>query len=142
MLAFARQANVEVLFSFDDLHRVRSAPLTVRCEPQEALDRLLAGTGFAAQRSGSDRFVVTAAELRVGTIAGRLLTPAGGAAGGIRVVVGGSSLSASTDASGAFAIRGSAGRHAPAGRDRRPIPATRDRGSAGWRPAGSSSSTR
>ena len=106
LLAFARQANVEVLFSFDDLHRVRSAPLTVRCEPQEALDRMLAGTGYAAQRSGRDRFVVTAAELRVGSITGRLFTPSGGAAAGIRVMVGGSSLSVSTDASGAFTIRG------------------------------------
>jgi outer membrane receptor protein involved in Fe transport len=104
LLALARQANVEVLFSFDELHRVRSQAFEGRGEPQDAFDRILEGTGFAAKRSGRDRFVVTAAQVRTGSVRGRLLTPGGTPASGIRVVVAGSSASAVTDAAGGFTV--------------------------------------
>jgi iron complex outermembrane receptor protein len=106
LLAFSRQANVEVLFSFDELHRAQSAEFTGRCDPREALDRILSGTGFSAQSSGKDRYVVTAAAVRTGTVTGRLLTPGGTPAAGIRVVIGDSNLSSVTNASGGFTLAG------------------------------------
>jgi hypothetical protein len=58
LMAFCRQAKVELLFSFDELHGTTSTAVTGRLEPEEALNRLLAGTGFAPKRNGKGRFVV------------------------------------------------------------------------------------
>ncbi len=41
LLAFSRQAKIEVLFSFDELRKVTSTAISGRYEPEEALDRLL-----------------------------------------------------------------------------------------------------
>ncbi len=101
LMAFCRQAKVELLFSFDELHRATSAGVTGRLEPEEALGRLLEGTGFAAKRNGKGRFVVVQVA-QDGSIRGRLVNPDGTPAGGIHVVIPSTRLSTVTDPSGDF----------------------------------------
>jgi len=101
LMAFCRQARVELLFSFDELHQARSAAVAGRLEPEEALSRLLSGTGFTAKAKGRGRFVVTALDQR-GSVKGRLVTEDGGPARGILVAFSSLGLSAVTDASGVF----------------------------------------
>lgn len=102
LLAFARQAKVEILFSSDDLHRVRSAGVTGRYEPDAALVRLLEGTGFAARSSSRGKFVVTSARRPTGSVKGRLAGPDGAPARGIRVTSPDARQTATTDENGEF----------------------------------------
>jgi iron complex outermembrane receptor protein len=104
LLALCKQAKIEVLFSFDDLHRVQSTGVTDRYEPAAALDRLLQGTGFAARPNGQGKFVITSAAPPTGGIKGRLLAPDGAAARGVRVAVPGTRLTTVTDAHGEFSL--------------------------------------
>jgi len=101
LMAFCRQAKVEMLFSFDDLHKVRSEAVVGRLEPGDALRRLLRGTGFEAKENGRGKYVVTAAD-RVGSIRGRLVGPDGTGVPMVHVVITDGNLSAVTDDSGAF----------------------------------------
>jgi len=59
LMAFCKQAKVEMLFSYDELHKATSSEVVGSLEPDEALERLLKGTGFEARRNGSGRYVVT-----------------------------------------------------------------------------------
>ncbi|MBA4136278.1 MAG: hypothetical protein C0518_03055 [Opitutus sp.] len=61
LMALARQSDVEVVFLYDDLKRVQSPALHGEFEPEEALRRLLEGTGFAARSAAAGRFVVVPA---------------------------------------------------------------------------------
>ena len=103
LMAFCRQTGVELLFSFDELRRATSSPVAGRLEPEEALARLLEGTGFAAKRNGKDRFVLVQVA-QDGSIRGRLLNPDGSPAAGIHVVIPSTTLSTVSDASGGFAF--------------------------------------
>jgi iron complex outermembrane receptor protein len=60
VLAVAQQADVEVLFKYAELDRVRSTAIDGRFEPADALAALLHGTGFVAQPNGRGTFVVVA----------------------------------------------------------------------------------
>jgi hypothetical protein len=60
LLAFSKQAAVEVLFSYDELRRVRSNAVVGEFEPEAALAALLKGTGFNATRDGNGKFLVAA----------------------------------------------------------------------------------
>lgn len=102
LLAFSRQAKVELLFPFDELHKVESAEVTGRHEPEEALRRLLEGTGFTAQPDGHGKFVVTPLPPPTGSIRGRLLAPDGSAARGVRVTIPPVHLAGVTDENGGF----------------------------------------
>jgi iron complex outermembrane recepter protein len=101
LMALCRQANIELLFSFDELHQVRSAAVAGRMEPQEALRQLLAGTGFVAARGPNGRFVVTPAE-PFGSIRGELRAPAGAAIADARVLIPALRLSAPVHPDGSF----------------------------------------
>ncbi|MEI7551670.1 MAG: STN domain-containing protein, partial [Verrucomicrobiota bacterium] len=59
LLAFSRQAGIEVLFSYDGLMQVSSPTVSGRLEPEEALSRLLRDTGFLARRNSRGKFTVT-----------------------------------------------------------------------------------
>jgi iron complex outermembrane recepter protein len=61
LLAFAKQSGVDVLFSAADLKKVRANEVKGEFEPDAALARLLAGTGFAGQRDAAGKFVIAAA---------------------------------------------------------------------------------
>ena len=101
LMSFCRQAKAELLFSFDELHQVRSSPVSGPHEPEEALRMILEGTGFAATQKGAGRFVVTPVENK-GSIKGRLLAADGSGAKDLHVIITGKELSAATDPSGQF----------------------------------------
>jgi len=101
LMAFCKQARVELLFSFDELHRTRSTAVQGRLEPEEALNRLLKGTGYAAVKNAKGKFVVVQL-VQKGSIRGSLLTPDGSAAERIRVTVPSIGLAAATDKLGCF----------------------------------------
>lgn len=102
LLEFSRQAQAEVLFSFDQLRAVQSAAVAGELEPAEALDRLLAGTGFSARRTGRGKFVVTVAQPTSGAVQGRLLQPDGQPAAHVLVTLGGTGPTTRTDEDGRF----------------------------------------
>lgn len=102
LLAFSRQAKVEVFFSFDELRKARSVALVGRFEPEEALNRMLKGTGFVARRNGNGKFVVARIAPSTASIRGHLETPEGRAVADARVLIPDARLAATTDAAGAF----------------------------------------
>src|SRR4051812_20399154 len=59
LLAFSRQAQVEVLYSYDALRPVTTDAVIGSYEPEDALNRLLKSTGFMARRKQPGKFVVT-----------------------------------------------------------------------------------
>ncbi|MGA2016885.1 MAG: carboxypeptidase regulatory-like domain-containing protein [Opitutaceae bacterium] len=102
LMAFCKQARIEVLFSYDELRKATSAEVAGRMEPEEALERLLNGTGFEARPNGRGRYVVTPVAQPKGSIRGRLLTAAGAGARGIHVVISSLRTAVVTDRDGAF----------------------------------------
>ena len=102
LLAFSRQAKAEVLFSFDELARVRAGAVTGRFEPQDAIARLLHGTGFIARPNRLGKFVVTALTPSTGIIRGRVLLPDGRAQAGFIVRLSAGDRSTPTDEKGNF----------------------------------------
>jgi iron complex outermembrane receptor protein len=102
LMTFCRQADVQLLFSYDELHRQTSAEVKGRLEPEEALDRLLGGTGFTAKQNGKGRFVVV--HLVDGAIRGRLENPDGSPASDVRILIPTTHLSTVTDGAGSFAF--------------------------------------
>lgn len=61
LMVLTRQSDLEVVFLYEDLKRVQSPALRGEFEPEQALERLLAGTGFAARAATAGRFVVVPA---------------------------------------------------------------------------------
>ena len=105
LMAFCRQADVQLLFPFDELHGRTSSEVAGAFEPGDALKRLLAGTGYEARRNAEGRFmVVRAAE--EGSVSGRLRMPDGSPARGAHVVVAALKRSAACDADGRFVLAG------------------------------------
>jgi len=104
LLALCKQTKIEVLFSFDDLHRVQSTAVIGRYEPAAALNRLLQDTGFAARPIGRGKYAIAPVAPPTGGIRGRLFAPDGAAARGVRVAVPGTRLAATTDARGEFSL--------------------------------------
>ncbi|MBI2513721.1 MAG: TonB-dependent receptor [Opitutae bacterium] len=104
LLAFSQQAHVEVLFAFDELNIVHAHALDGTLEPDVALARLLAESGFAAFRYSGDKYVVRSVRQAAGTITGRLLLATSEPAAGVTVALAGTRLSAVTDASGHFSF--------------------------------------
>jgi len=102
LLAFARQAKVEILFSYDDLRTVRSIEVIGRYEPEEALSRLLRDTGFLARRNEKGKFVIMRATRPTGSIRGRLLGSDGRPAGGVRVTIPQADQATATDDRGEY----------------------------------------
>jgi iron complex outermembrane receptor protein len=87
VVAFSQQAKAEVLFPADELRQVQSASVSGDYEPEQALTRILGDTGFYARRSTQGKFVVTRATEPTGSLKGKLLSPDGSPAVGVRVVV-------------------------------------------------------
>lgn len=102
LLAFSKQAGVDVLFSFDELHRVQSVATQGRFEAEEALSHLLQHTGYMARRNGRGKYVVTLAARPTGSIKGRLFHPDGSPASGIHVAIDDTTITAVTDDKGFF----------------------------------------
>lgn len=104
LLAFSKQAKVDVLFSFDDLRQVQSQPVIGRYEPVDALTLLLRDTGFIAQRNGDAKFIVTRAEPRSGSIKGRLVTTDGLPIRSAQVAIAHTSLGTVTNDNGEYEL--------------------------------------
>ncbi len=106
LLVFSQQAQIEVLFSFDELQRARSTAVNGALEPAEALARLLSGTGFVARRNPAGKFVATRISPPAGAIRGRLLTAGEQPARGVAVVIPGTTHQATSDRFGGFLLTG------------------------------------
>lgn len=104
LLAFSKQTQIDVLFSFDELRKVQSQAVRGRFEPEAALALLLEGTGFAAQPIGKGKFVVRAHQPPRGAIRGRLLRPDGAPARRVSVAALGTRQAATTDSDGDFTL--------------------------------------
>ena len=104
LLAFSKQAKIEVLFSFDDLTQAQANAVVGRYEPMAAIVALLRGSGFVARRNGAEKFVVMAATAPAGSIRGRLLAPDGVPAPVVRVRLNRLRSSTLTDAKGEFSF--------------------------------------
>ena len=102
LLAFSSQAQVEVLFSFDELQSANSPAVQGRFEPEDALSRLLHDTGFAASRSLPGKFIVARTARPTGALSGRIVTSAGQPARGLTVALADTRLRTATDEKGAF----------------------------------------
>jgi outer membrane receptor protein involved in Fe transport len=101
-MAFCKQANVQLLFSYEDLHRKTSTEVEGPLEPEDALNQLLGGTGFTAKQNGRGRFVVV--QLVDGSIRGRLTFADGSPAADVRIIIPTTHLSTFTDGTGEFAF--------------------------------------
>jgi hypothetical protein len=75
LIAFARQAEVEILFASAELGKVSAADVHGSYEPEQALALLLAGTGFTASRDAAGKFVVIAAAKPTTADAGKADVP-------------------------------------------------------------------
>ncbi|PTX98975.1 TonB-dependent receptor plug domain-containing protein [Opitutus sp. ER46] len=104
LLAFAKQAKVEILFSYEDLRRVQCQAVVGRFEPREALERLLRGTGFTARQAAENRWIITGAAPPSGTIQGTIRAPDGSSARRVRVLLPALQRTLETDAHGNFAL--------------------------------------
>ena len=104
LLAFSQQARVEVLYAYDDLKSVPVAALVGRYEPEEALNRLLQNTGFAARRNLRGKFVVTHSSHPTGSVTGRVVSQSGEPARGVTVALAATRLRVVTDDSGTFVL--------------------------------------
>ncbi len=112
LLAFSKQTKIEVLFSFSALRTQKSTAVTGRFEPEDALKRLLEGTGFIAKRNGTEKFVITPDTRKSGAIRGRLLAPDGNPARDVRVTLLSTRQAVLTGENGEFAFpRVEAGTH-------------------------------
>jgi iron complex outermembrane receptor protein len=58
LMLLAKQANVQVLFSHNELKNVKAPEVIGELEPADALAKLLAGTGYAATEQGPKKFLV------------------------------------------------------------------------------------
>lgn len=102
LLAFSQQAKAEVLFSINDVDQTQAGAVIGRYEIEDALARLLHGTGFTARRNSRGKFVVSALAPAAGVVCGRLLLPDGSTLPGLKVRLAGTDQSAVTDEQGNF----------------------------------------
>lgn len=106
LLAFSKATQCSVLFPYDELDGVKSPGITGPKEANVALELLLTGTGYSAQRNGADRYVIIKTQSLVGTITGRLITAAGRPAINVSLDLLGTRLSERTDRGGGFRFEG------------------------------------
>ena len=87
LLAFSKQSRLDVLFPLEELKRKNSPGVVGAYEPEVALAKILAGTGYAAQQGAKGKFVIAPVVAQAGGIRGRLVTPDSRPAGGVTVAV-------------------------------------------------------
>jgi outer membrane receptor protein involved in Fe transport len=106
LLTFAKQARVDILFSFDALHRIRSNAVVGRYQPEQALELLLRNTHYVARKSGEAKWIITPAGPPSGTLKGKILAPDGSSARRVRVGVLPTRQTTETNDDGSFEIAG------------------------------------
>ncbi|MEO6003607.1 MAG: TonB-dependent receptor plug domain-containing protein [Opitutus sp.] len=102
LLEFSKQAEVEVLFAFDDLRSVQLPELQGTFEPEEALNRLIRNSGFYARRSARGKFVVSRTAPPTGSIKGKLLLPDGAPGRDLTVAIADTGLTTTSLPGGEF----------------------------------------
>ncbi|HEY1848518.1 MAG TPA: carboxypeptidase regulatory-like domain-containing protein, partial [Opitutaceae bacterium] len=105
LMAFCRQADVQLLFPFDELHRRTSSEVSGALEPADALAKLLVGTGYEARRNAEGRYLVVRAAAE-GSVSGSLRLPDGSPAAGAHVLIASLKRSVLSDADGRFVLAG------------------------------------
>lgn len=104
---FVKQSGTEVLFVQDDLERVKSNAVVGEFEPADAIGRLLKGTGYAAKKNESGKFVVAAERHAAapGRVTGSLVTAIRGEPiVGATVRVAGEDIACVTGSAGGFVL--------------------------------------
>lgn len=103
LMAFAKQARTEVVFSADNLANVRANEVMGEYEPETALGLLLKDTGFTHRRNSSGKFVVTRhTAAATATVRGVLYSSGGGPASNVTVRLGETDVTVLTDRRGGF----------------------------------------
>ncbi len=103
-MELSKQAGIEVLFSYDGLQQAQSPAVAGDYETIQALNLVLQGTGFFAQRTAEGKFIVTAVARPTGFIKGRLVRSDGKPARQVRVIVADSGHAVETNDGGEFSI--------------------------------------
>ncbi|MEN9663586.1 MAG: Vitamin transporter BtuB precursor [Verrucomicrobiota bacterium] len=106
LLAFSRQSHEEVFFSLDDLRSRQTQAVVGQLEPEEALRRLLTGTGFVGARNRAGKFIVTRGTPPVGTIGGHVTATDGTPLRGAQVALPDTGMATVTNRRGEFQFRG------------------------------------
>ncbi|MBX7121938.1 MAG: TonB-dependent receptor [Opitutaceae bacterium] len=105
MLLFSKQSGMDVLYRADDLAKVRTNEVVGEFEPDDAIGRLLQGTGFTARRNSAGKFVVTRiAPAARASVQGTLFNPNGRPASGVTVQVWETGQSILTDRNGDYLL--------------------------------------
>jgi len=99
---FAKQAECEVLFSYDELEDLVSQPVSGRYETPVALELLLRNTGLVTRQSSEQKYVVIAIKPRTGELKGEIRNPDDSPAANINLVLPSTHYATVTDRGGAF----------------------------------------
>lgn len=107
LVAFAKQADVEVLFSASELKKISTRAVAGIFEPEAAVTLLLDGTGLTAVRDNAGKFIVTRPRrAATGEIRGTVVTRSDGRpVAGATLGIVGTALTTTTDAEGVFLLR-------------------------------------
>lgn len=104
--AFGQQASVQVVFNADDLKDVSANEVKGAFEPGAALTQLLRDTGFISRQRDGRLYVILKEKGANAIVRGALSEPGGRPLAGVLVVLRGTGLSATTEATGEFIFGG------------------------------------
>jgi len=104
LLMLAKQAECEVLFSYDELEDLVSQPVSGRYETPVALELLLRNTGLVTRQSSEQKYVVIAIKPRTGELKGEIRNPDDSPAANINLVLPSTHYATVTDRGGAFTL--------------------------------------
>ena len=99
---FMKQSGASVMYSADQLGKVRTAEVKSELEPLEALQQLLAGTDFIVRQEGPTNFVIEPVSTKPGSVEGSVQSESGRPVAGARVSLVGSNQTVLTDKHGRF----------------------------------------
>jgi len=99
---FIKQSGASVLYSADQLSKVRTTEVKGEFEPLAALQQLLAGTGFTVREQGPTSFVIEPISTKSGSVEGSVQSESGKPVASARVSLTGTRQMTVTDKRGRF----------------------------------------
>ncbi len=99
---FMKQSGASVMYSADQLGKVRTAEVKGELEPLAALQQLLAGTDFLVRQEGPTSFVIEPVSTKPGSVEGSVQSESSRPVAGARVSLVGSNQTVLTDKRGRF----------------------------------------
>lgn len=99
---FMKQSGASVMYSADQLGKVRTAEVKGELEPLAALQQLLAGTDFNVRQEGPTSFVIEPVSTEPGSVEGSVQSESGRPVAGARVSLVGSNQTVLTDKRGRY----------------------------------------